>query len=125
MLPASNKLTWWSQRDNWVHLYLYNLTTGQLKNRITTGTGNVTEIVRIDEKSRQIWLTAVGKEAGRDPYFQHLYRIGFEGRNQVLLTPEVSHHVISMSPEGRYFTDTHSTPGERLEAAHARDHEGA
>ncbi len=110
VLPESNELIWWSQRDDWVHLYLYDLTTGQLKHRITTGTGNVTEIVRIDEKARQIWFTAVGKEAGRDPYFQHFYRIGFDGRNQVLLTPEASHHTISLSPDGRYFTDSYSTP---------------
>ncbi len=110
VLPASNEVIWWSQRDDWVHLYLYDLTTGVLKNRITTGTGNVTEIVRIDEKTRQIWFTAVGKEAGRDPYFQHLYRIGFDGRNQVLLTPEASHHTVSLSPNAKYFTDTYSTP---------------
>ncbi len=110
VLPASNELIWWSQRDNWVHLYLYDLTTGQLKNRITTGTGNVTELMHVDEKSKQIWFTAVGKEDGRDPYFQHFYRIGFDGRNQLLLTSEVSHHAVSLSPDARYFTDTYSTP---------------
>lgn len=110
VLPASNEFIWWSQRDNWVHLYLYDLATGQLKNRITTGTGNVTEVVHIDEKTRQIWFTAVGKEAGRDPYFQHFYRIGFDGRNQVLLTPEASHHAVSLSPDAKYFVDTYSTP---------------
>jgi dipeptidyl aminopeptidase/acylaminoacyl peptidase len=110
VLPGSNELIWWSQRDNWVHLYLYDLTTGALKNRITTGDGNVTEIVRIDEKSRTIWFTAVGKEAGRDPYYTHFYRIGFDGKRQVLLTPEEANHTISLSPDGKYFTDTYSTP---------------
>src|SRR5262245_6365204 len=51
VLPATNELIWWSQRDNWVHLYLYDLGTGQLENRITTGEGNVTQIIRIDEKA--------------------------------------------------------------------------
>ena len=54
VLPASNELIWWSERDNWTHIYLYDLTTGALKNRITTGDGNVTELVRVDEKKRQI-----------------------------------------------------------------------
>lgn len=110
VLPASNELIWWSQRDNWVHLYLYDLTTGQLKNRITTGEGNVSGIVRIDEKARQIWFTANGKEPGRDPYFQHLYRIGFDGKGQVLLTPEPANHTASLSPDGRWIVDTYSTP---------------
>jgi len=110
VLPASNELIWWSQRDNWIHLYLYDLSTGQLKNRITTGDGNVSDIVRIDEQRRQIWFTANGKEAGRDPYYQHLYRIGFDGKGQVLLTPEAANHTVSVSPDGRWIVDTYSTP---------------
>jgi dipeptidyl aminopeptidase/acylaminoacyl peptidase len=110
VLPASNELIWWSQRDNWIHLYLYDLATGRLKNRITTGDGNVATIVRVDEKARQIYFLGQGKEAGRDPYYQHLYRIGFDGKGQTLLTPEDAHHVVSMSPDGRHFVDTYSTP---------------
>jgi dipeptidyl-peptidase-4 len=110
VLPASNEFIWWSERDNWTHLYLYDLKTGALKNRITTGEGNVTQLVRVDEKSRQIWFTANGREPGRDPYFQHFYRIGFDGSGLTLLTPEVANHTVSMSPDGKYFADTWSTP---------------
>jgi dipeptidyl aminopeptidase/acylaminoacyl peptidase len=110
VLPASNELIWWSQRDNWTHLYLYDLATGRLKNRITTGEGNVMDIVRVDERARTIYFMGQGKEAGRDPYFQHLYRIGFDGKGQTLLTPEDANHVVSMSPDGRFFVDAYSTP---------------
>jgi len=110
ILPASNELIWWSQRDNWVHLYLYDLTTGALKNRITSGEGNVSDVVRVDEKARQIWFMSNGREQGRDPYFHHLYRIGFDGKGLTLLTPENANHVVSVSPDGRFFTDTYSTP---------------
>jgi dipeptidyl aminopeptidase/acylaminoacyl peptidase len=110
VLPASNELIWWSQRDNWIHLYLYDLTTGRLKNRITTGDGNVNEVVRVDEKTRTIYFMASGKDPARDPYFQHLYRIGFDGRGQTLLTPENAHHTVSVSPDGKYFVDSYSTP---------------
>jgi dipeptidyl aminopeptidase/acylaminoacyl peptidase len=110
VLPASNELIWWSERDNWTQLYLYDLRNGALKNRITTGEGNVTRLVRIDEKARQIWFTANGREPGQDPYFQHFYRIGFDGKGLTLLTPEVANHAVSMAPDGKYFTDTYSTP---------------
>jgi dipeptidyl aminopeptidase/acylaminoacyl peptidase len=110
VLPATNEVIWWSQRDNWVHLYLYDLTTGALKNRITSGDGNVSDIVHIDARARQIWFTANGRETGRDPYFHHLYRIGFDGQGLTLLTPEVAHHSVSLSPDARYFVDTYSTP---------------
>jgi dipeptidyl-peptidase-4 len=111
VLPASNELIWWSQRDDWVHLYLYDLATGRLKNRITTGDGNVNEVLRVDEKARTIYFVGSGKEPGRDPYFQHVYRIGFDGRGQTLLTPENANHVVSFSPDGKQFVDTYSTTG--------------
>jgi dipeptidyl aminopeptidase/acylaminoacyl peptidase len=110
VLPASNELIWWSQRDNWTHLYLYDLATGRLKNRITTGDGNVEDVLRVDEKARQIYFMGAGKDPARDPYFQHLYRIGFDGKGLTLLTPENASHVVSFSPDGKHFVDSYSTP---------------
>jgi len=110
VLPESKELIWWSERDNWVHLYLYDLTTGALKNRITTGDGNVDAIVRVDDRARTIYFTGQGKEPGRDPYFRHLYRVGFDGTGETLLTPENADHTISLSPDGRSLVDTYSTP---------------
>ena len=110
VLPATNEFIWWSQRDNWIHLYLHDLATGKLKNRITTGEGNVTSLVRVDEKARQIWFTAVGRESDRDPYLTHLYRIGFDGRGLTLLTPEAANHTVTLSPDARHIVDTYSTP---------------
>ncbi len=110
VLPASNEVIWWSQRDGWIHLYLYDLATGRLKNRITTGDGNVTGIVRVDERARRIWFTAQGREAGRDPYFSHLYRVNFDGRGLTLLTPENAHHNAQLSPDARFIVSSHSTP---------------
>jgi dipeptidyl aminopeptidase/acylaminoacyl peptidase len=110
VLPATNEFIWWSQKDNWLQLYLHDLTTGRLKNKITTDTGNVERIVHIDEKARVIYFMGAGTERGRDPYFQHFYSINFNGRNRKLLTPENANHVVSMSPDGRYFVDSYSTP---------------
>jgi dipeptidyl-peptidase 4 len=108
-LWASNELIWFSQKTNWGHLYLYDL-RGQLKNAITTGEGNVTQVLRVDEKTRTIHFLAVGREKGRDPYFVHLYRVGFDGHNLQLLTPEDATHDVSLSPSGKYFTDSYSKP---------------
>jgi dipeptidyl aminopeptidase/acylaminoacyl peptidase len=110
VLPASNELLWWSERDDFVNLYLYDVVAGALKNRITSGEGNVTELVRVDEKARAIFFLANGKEAGRDPYFNHFYRAGLDGKGQVLLTPENANHGVTMAPDGKYFVDTYSTP---------------
>jgi dipeptidyl-peptidase-4 len=109
-LPSTKEIVWFSERDNWGQLYLYDLATGQLKNQITTGEGNVTQVLRVDEKARVIHFLAVGREKGRDPYFTHLYRIGFDGKNQQLLTPEDATHDVTLSPSGKYFTDSYSKP---------------
>jgi dipeptidyl-peptidase 4 len=109
-LPASNEIIWFSERDNWGHLYLYDATTGKLKNRITSGEGNVTQVLSVDDKTRTILFLGVGREKGRDPYFIHFYRIGFDGKNQALLTPENANHDIALSPDSKYFVDTYSTP---------------
>jgi dipeptidyl aminopeptidase/acylaminoacyl peptidase len=110
VLPASNEVIWFSERDNWGQLYLYDLQTGRLKNQITTGEGNVTQLVKVDEQNRFLYFLGVGKEKGRDPYFVHFYRIGFDGRNLTLLTPEDATHVIAPSPSARYFIDSYSKP---------------
>lgn len=109
-LPASNEAIWFSERDNWGQLYLYDLQTGRLKNQITTGEGNVTQVLRVDERNRLIYFLAVGKEKGRDPYFVDFYRIGFDGNNLKLLTPENANHEVALSRSGKYFVDSYSTP---------------
>ncbi len=109
-LPATNEVIWYSERDNWGQLYLYDATTGKLKNQITTGEGVVTQLLRVDEQNRQLYFLAVGKEKGRDPYFSHFYRVGFDGKNLSLLTPEDGNHDVSLSPSGRYLFDSYSKP---------------
>jgi dipeptidyl aminopeptidase/acylaminoacyl peptidase len=108
-LPGSNEVIWFSQRDDWGHLYLYDLETGQLKHRITSGDWTVLQLLRIDEENRMLYFTAAGREAG-DPYFQYLYSIRMDGRNLTLLTPDSANHTVAFSPSGQYFVDSYSTP---------------
>jgi dipeptidyl-peptidase 4 len=104
-----NEFIWFTRRDGWGHLYLYDLNTGALKNRITSGAWNVVDIHQIDKGNRWIYFTAVGKEAGRDPYHEHFYRVRFDGSGLSLLTPELAHHAITVSPSGTYYVDAYSS----------------
>ena len=109
-LPASNEVIWFSERDNWGHLYLYDLGTGRLRNQITKGEWVVTQLLTVDEKNRVLYFLGAGREKGRDPYFSHLYRIGFDGKNLSLLTPEDGTHDVTFSASGRFFVDSYSKP---------------
>jgi len=109
-LPKSNEVLWFSERDDWGNLYLYDLSTGKLKNQITHGPGNVTQVLFVDEATHTIYFVGVGKEADRDPYYEHFYSVRFDGTGLKLLTPENADHAIKVSPDGRFFVDTYSTP---------------
>jgi hypothetical protein len=109
VLPASNEVIWFSQRDDWGHLYLYDLGTGQLKHQITRGAFNVSQVLRVDEKTRTIYFVGVGREPG-DPYFRRFYSVRMDGSGLTLLTPEDADHAVSLPPTGGYFLDSYSTP---------------
>ncbi|CAN5681940.1 S9 family peptidase [soil metagenome] len=109
-MPRSNEFIWYSEKDDWGHLYLYDLNTGKLKIQITKGDFVVTELIKVDEQNRRLYFNANGREAGRDAYFSHLYAIDFDGKNLKLITPEDGNHQISLSPDGKYFVDTFSKP---------------
>jgi dipeptidyl-peptidase 4 len=122
-LPESNELLWFSERDGWGQMYLYDATTGKLKNQITRGEGNVTQVLLVDAAKRKLYFLAVGKEARRDPYFPHYYSINFDGSGLKLLTPENANHDVTPSPDGRYFIDVAST-ATQPQTAVVRDTEG-
>ncbi|MBK6749422.1 MAG: DPP IV N-terminal domain-containing protein [Pyrinomonadaceae bacterium] len=107
-LPATKEVIWYSERDDWGHLYLYDLTTGKLKNQITKGNFVVTRLLKMDEAARVLYFEANGREPGRDPYFTHFYRINFDGTGLALLTPEDGNHQVTISPDGKYFVDNFS-----------------
>jgi dipeptidyl aminopeptidase/acylaminoacyl peptidase len=108
-LPTSKEIIWFSERDNWGHLYLYDATTGKVKNQITKGNWVVTKLLKVDEKTRTLYFVAGGREPG-NPYFSHLYKINFNGKGLTLLTPEDGNHTITFSPDYQYFVDSYSKP---------------
>lgn len=108
VLHESGEVIWFSRRDGWGHLYLYDLESGALRSRITSGDWNVLDLLHVDEEQRSILFTAVGREAERDPYFRHLYRVSMDGGEPELLTPEDADHDVAISPSGRHFVETRS-----------------
>ena len=106
----TEEFIWYSERDNWGHLYLYDMNTGKLKHQVTNGDYVVMSVVKFDEKNRVIYFKANGKEKGRDPYFSHFYKVDFSGENLKLLTPENGNHSLSFSPDKKYFVDNYSQP---------------
>ena len=102
------EIIWMSERDGWNHLYLYDGATGAVKNPITKGAWPVRAVVDVDEKNRRIVFSASGMDAGKDPYFVHLFRVNFDGTGLTRLTTEDANHNASFSPDMKYFVDVYS-----------------
>ena len=108
-LSASNEILWFSQRDNWGNLFLYDSRTGALKRKVTEGAWNALDLREVNAEDRTVTFMGNEREPG-DPYFQYLYRVGLDDGNVSLLTPDSANHVVSISPDGAYFVDSYSTP---------------
>ena len=109
VFPERNEFVWFSEKDNWGHLYLHDLQSGELKQQITEGSWAVLQIQQVDLENQQIYFLGSNREPG-DPYFQYLYRVNFDGTELTNLTPEIANHQISWSESAEYFSDVYSTP---------------
>ena len=107
-LLADAAALWLSERDGYAHLYLFDSQSGQLIRQITSGEWNVRRLAAVDERQQWLYFTASGREPGREPYCQHLYRIRLDGTGLTLLTPEDADHKIAFAPDLSCFTDTYS-----------------
>jgi fermentation-respiration switch protein FrsA (DUF1100 family) len=88
-LAQSDEVIWFSERDGWGHLYLYDARTGALKNRITQGAWLVRDIVHVDEERRKILFLAGGLDPDADPAQRSLCVVNLDGSGFELL---LSHH---------------------------------
>lgn len=129
VLPKTREVIWFSQRDGWGHLYLYDLETGACRNQITTGEIVVRDLLHIDLEARTILFLAGCGTRMHNPYWRKLYKASLDGGDQQLLTPEPMDHEIPapapqffsivfpesnpvtspISPSGRYVIDAMST----------------
>lgn len=108
-LAKSNEIIWYSERDNWGHLYLYDSKTGKLKNQITKGDWMITKLLKVDEKKREVYFLADGLDK-TNPYFTKFCKASFDGKHFTILTPESGNHQVTLSPAGTYIVDSYSKP---------------
>jgi dipeptidyl aminopeptidase/acylaminoacyl peptidase len=100
------EIIWASERDGWEHLYLYDGTTGQVKNQITKGNWIVRNVLNVDDDKRQITFEAGGIVPDQDPYFTQTYRINFDGTGLTKLTEANGTHTVAFSKDRKYYVDT-------------------
>jgi dipeptidyl-peptidase 4 len=129
---ANRDVLWFSERDGFGHLYLFDGSTGRLKRRLTEGPWTVRNVLHLDRAHGFIYIAANEREPGVDPYYRQVYRVGLNDGRVRLLTPETADHAVAsaqeagvlaskaagasgnpqdtygFSPSGRFFIDTYS-----------------
>ncbi len=129
---ANHDVLWFSERDGFGHLYLYDGATGRLKRRVTEGPWTVRNVLHLDQAHGYIYIAANEREPGIDPYYRMVYRVSLKDGRIRLLTPETADHAVrsaqeagvfanksadaagnpedsyGFSPSGRFFIDTYS-----------------
>ncbi len=104
----TDEILWRSEKDGWGHLYLVDGKTGVIENQITKGNWVVRGVDKVDEKARQVWFHASGRNPGQDPYLLQYYRINFDGSGLTQLTEGNGNHSLAISPTGKFAIDTYS-----------------
>ncbi|KAK3181439.1 hypothetical protein K4F52_007301 [Lecanicillium sp. MT-2017a] len=108
LLLDTNEFLWASERDNWNHIYLFDLNDGKLKCQITKGEWNVHAIDHVDVKRRKLWVRALGIIPDQDPYYAHLVSVNFDGSMLQVITEGDGSHTWQWSPDRRFLIDTWS-----------------
>ncbi|MBV8820522.1 MAG: S9 family peptidase [Acidobacteriaceae bacterium] len=100
----NGRFVWSNEEDGFRHLYLYE-SSGKLLNRITSGNWEVTGIAGIDEARNRIYY--VSSEVS--PLERQLYVANLDGSDKKRLSEEKGSHAILMSPNCKYYLDSHSS----------------
>jgi dipeptidyl-peptidase-4 len=104
-LPNSNdKFIWWSNKDGFQHLYLYN-TNGKEIRRLTAGKYDVNEIVGFNEGENEVIITS----AKESPLEKHSYAVSLSSGKTRRLDDQPGVHTVIGSDDGKFIYDTYTS----------------
>lgn len=111
-LKDGKQFLWLSQRDGWLHLYLYDIDGHQVRE---LGSGNW-EIDRPTFATPGLGAYQVDQEGGwayflstnPDPRERQVYRVRLDTSEVQRLTKDAGTHSVEISPDGKYFIDNFS-----------------
>ncbi|HSP87119.1 MAG TPA: S9 family peptidase [Ignavibacteriaceae bacterium] len=102
-LNDGKRFIWSSERDGFLHLYLYDL-NGELINQVTKGNWEIDKLVSVDEENEIVYYTSLE----RSPINKDFYSIKLNGSNKKRMNDQKGTHSIDMSLNKKYFIDKYS-----------------
>lgn len=101
---SSNRFLWFSERDGWNHLYLYDI-EGNLLKQVTKGSWLVTSFDGFDKKGKNIFVTTTAVS----PLERHFYSVNLESGKMKQITSVQGTHNVSQSSDEKYFIDSYTS----------------
>jgi dipeptidyl-peptidase-4 len=100
-LDDGHRFVWRSERNGFENYYLYDL-DGRLLKTLTSNKFDAHLMLRLDEQSGWLYYRASGEV---NPYYTQLRRVRLDGTKDQDLTDPNAINDVSLSPDGKYFTD--------------------
>jgi len=106
-LAGGKQFLFTSEKDGYQHLYLHDMSGRQVR-QLTKGNWEISAINGFDPKTGYVYYTSTEGSALQ----RHLYRINLSGQGKQRLSDAGGGtDVVNMSPDTRYFLNTHSSAG--------------
>jgi dipeptidyl aminopeptidase/acylaminoacyl peptidase len=102
------EVLWYSQRDGWGHLYLYDAAAGELRRQVTSGEWAVQQILHVDEARRIVYFVASGLVEA-DPYRRQVCRVDLDGSRFARVGDDDLDHIVTVPENEAYYVDSAST----------------
>lgn len=103
MKTKPNQFLWFSERDGYQHLYLYN-TDGKMLKQLTKGEYIITDFMGFDKKEENFYaMTTMASPLG-----SNLYKFNIKNGKSLRLTNEDGQHVVTLSKDKNLFVDNYS-----------------
>ncbi len=107
---SGGRFLWLSERDGWMHLYLYNM-DGKEQAKLTSGDWMIDRPLFSDLPMFQMgngsnWVYFLSTEV--DPRQRQIYRVHLDGTGLERISKLSGTHVFYLSPDGRYYVDKFS-----------------
>ncbi len=99
-----DEFIWFSERDGWDHLYLYN-TSGKLLKKLTEGNWDVIDFEGFDKSGENIFFTSTAESPLQSQY----YKLNLNSGKTEKLTKGNGVHKVLRNDDGKYFIDTYSS----------------
>ncbi|MCB9046665.1 MAG: DPP IV N-terminal domain-containing protein [Chitinophagales bacterium] len=104
-IPGTNdRFVWRSQRDGYMHMYLYN-TDGKMLKQLTKGDWVVNDIAGTIESEHKFIITG-SKDS---PLEEHAYTVEWRNGRIAEIDPEAGWHSVSVNDNGLYMLDVFSS----------------